>query len=130
MIKKNIGKINGIDYNEYMLSPEWKEKRIAVAQREDHVCQMCGQKVLVKYHIHHKTYARFGHEDLNDLMFLCEQCHSKLHRDKDKANGVVRKPIQRPKKVQDEWWSETSAVVRRKKRASKNHKTNSKRKSK
>jgi hypothetical protein len=51
MIKKNIGKINGIDYKEYIFSPEWKEKRIAVAQREDHVC--------------HKTYARFGHEDLN-----------------------------------------------------------------
>lgn len=91
MIKKNIGKINGVDYNEYMLSPEWKEKRIAVAQREDHVCQMCGQKVLVKYHIHHKTYARFGHEDLNDLMFLCEPCHAKLHREKDKANGGQRR---------------------------------------
>ena len=113
-----------------MLSPEWKEKRIAVAQREDHVCQMCGQKVLVKYHIHHKTYARFGHEDLDDLMFLCEPCHSKLHREKDKANSVVRKPIQRPKKAQDEWWSETAAVVRRKKRAAKNHKSKSKRKSK
>ena len=31
MIKKDIGKINGIDYNEYIHSDEWKRKRILVA---------------------------------------------------------------------------------------------------
>lgn len=90
MIKKDIGKINGIDYNEYIRSDEWKKKRILVAQRENHRCQMCGELVVVHYHIHHKTYARFGNEDLDDLMFLCEDCHTKLHREKDKVMGKIK----------------------------------------
>lgn len=90
MIKKNIGKINGIDYNEYIHSDEWKKKRVEVAKREHHICQMCGKTVVKSYQIHHKTYKRFGNEDLDDLMFLCEDCHAKIHRLKDN-NGKTKK---------------------------------------
>ena len=111
MIKKDIGKINGIDYNEYIRSDEWKKKRILVAQRENHRCQMCGELVVVHYHIHHKTYARFGNEDLDDLMFLCEDCHIKLHREKDKAMGKI-KPQPKTKK-------KSKSIVKKKKHTKK-----------
>lgn len=31
-------------------------------------------------HCHHKTYVRFGAEEIDDLEALCELCHSKIHR--------------------------------------------------
>ena len=120
MIKKDIGKINGIDYNEYIRSDEWKKKRVLVAQRENHRCQMCGELVVVHYHIHHKTYARFGNEDLDDLMFLCEDCHIKLHREKDKVMGKI-KPQPKTKK-------KSKSIVKKRKHAKNKHKTSQKHK--
>ena len=119
MIKKDIGKINGIDYNEYIHSDEWKKKRILVAQRENHRCQMCGELVVVHYHIHHKTYARFGNEDLDDLMFLCEDCHIKLHREKDKAMGKIKPQPQKKKR---------KPAVKKRKHAKNKHKPSQKHK--
>ena len=119
MIKKDIGKINGIDYNEYIHSDEWKRKRILVAQRENHRCQMCGELIVVHYHIHHKTYARFGNEDLDDLMFLCEDCHINLHREKDKAMGKIKPQSQKKKR---------KLAVNKRKHAKKKHKPSQKHK--
>jgi hypothetical protein len=31
-------------------------------------------------HCHHRTYARFGHEPLSDLMGVCAACHLTIHR--------------------------------------------------
>ena len=38
MKKKYIGKINGIDYNTYINSLEWREKRTEVAERAKYKC--------------------------------------------------------------------------------------------
>lgn len=91
MKKKYIGKINGIDYNTYINSLEWREKRTEVAERAKYKCHRCGKKIYSGYHIHHKTYVRFGHELLSDLEFLCPDCHTKLHENRDKKNSNPNK---------------------------------------
>ena len=118
MKKKYIGKINGIDYNTYINSLEWRGKRTEVAERAKYKCHRCGKKIYSGYHIHHKTYARFGNEDLDDLMFLCEDCHIKLHREKDKVMGKI-KPQPKTKK-------KSKSIVKKKKHTKKKRKPSQK----
>lgn len=79
-------------YSEYLLTNHWKAKRIEVAQRENYICEMCGCKVDVGFHIHHKTYKNLGNERSKDLMFLCEKCHTELHISlRAKKNNIKKK---------------------------------------
>lgn len=91
MIKDKHTIINGLDYSEYINSPEWRAKRLEVADRANYKCERCGKPVYCGYHIHHKTYKRFGDENLSDLAFLCPDCHKKLHEKRDKKNANRRK---------------------------------------
>lgn len=79
MEHKNIGKIHGIDYHTYIQSEAWQMKRQMVAKLANYTCQRCHKVVLKGFHVHHLTYKRFGNEALSDLMFLCEDCHNKIH---------------------------------------------------
>lgn len=67
-----------MEYNRYMDSPEWQKKREAVFKAQGKKCRRCGSERGV-LHVHHLTYARFGHEDLEDLQVLCEGCHGLIH---------------------------------------------------
>ena len=74
-------------YRAYMASPEWKAKRAACLARDEYTCQVCGYKkgpgldaigdVIEDRQLHaaHLTYARFGHELLEDLVTKCSDCH-------------------------------------------------------
>ena len=76
--------INGINATEYYESDPWKQLRQIVFQMAGFICQRCGnagkqvggQKIL---HAHHKTYIRFGEENLEDLECVCTQCHRRIH---------------------------------------------------
>jgi hypothetical protein len=64
-------------YDRYMKSPEWKEKRKqAIAEAGDR-CQLCNNDHFL--HVHHRTYERFGCEEISDLTVLCGYCHAKHH---------------------------------------------------
>lgn len=80
-----------MSYEEYLKSNKWKTKRKEKAEEQNYICQKCNKKIMCNYHIHHKTYKRLGNERLSDLQFLCEECHNKLHRDrqlkKNKESG-------------------------------------------
>lgn len=66
-----------IKYAAYMKSPEWKKNRYPALVRDGFKCAMCGTaKNLV---VHHITYERLGHEDMDDLITLCKDCHAKVH---------------------------------------------------
>jgi len=64
-------------YREYLLAPEWREKRKLVFQRENGICQACkGQPA---EEVHHLTYDNLFNEPLEDLQALCGKCHDKVH---------------------------------------------------
>ena len=68
------------EYEAYLHSKQWKQKRQEIAERRNFTCEICGQKTLNNFHIHHKTYIHFGAERDNELKFLCENCHENLHK--------------------------------------------------
>lgn len=67
------------DYEEYIKSLEWRNKRLQKAQESNYICEHCGKVVPKGFHIHHKTYKNFKNEPMCDLEFLCEECHINTH---------------------------------------------------
>jgi 5-methylcytosine-specific restriction endonuclease McrA len=65
-----------MEYDEYLRSPEWREKADAVMERERSLCQRCGDPAR---EVHHKTYERIFCEPLTDLEALCVRCHELAH---------------------------------------------------
>lgn len=66
-------------YEQYMASPEWAAKRQQRLEVDGHKCRTCGcthdERPL---QVHHVTYERLGHEDLGDLITLCNSCHEAI----------------------------------------------------
>ncbi|MDE2437630.1 MAG: hypothetical protein KGM49_15355 [Sphingomonadales bacterium] len=65
------------EYGEYLKSPEWQRKRLAVLRRANGICEGCGQNDATVVHHHH--YNSIYDEWLWDLAALCRPCHSKCH---------------------------------------------------
>lgn len=86
-------KFSKVEYEEYLKSPQWQTIRRKKAKEQNNLCEICHKKVLKGYHIHHKTYIRFKKERLNDLMFLCEDCHIKLHSKQNKGKTKENKYV-------------------------------------
>lgn len=68
-------------YSEQIKSPKWQKRRLEILNRDNFTCQMCGctEKTL---HVHHTIYIPgrkiWEYKD-NQLISLCEDCHSKEH---------------------------------------------------
>lgn len=65
-------------YREYLNSEKWKMKRTDVLIRDNHLCQECNNKPAID--VHHKTYENLYNEPLEDLISLCRECHTEIHR--------------------------------------------------
>ena len=75
-----------IEYSAYMNSPEWKKNRYPALVRDGFKCAMCGTaKNLI---VHHITYERLGHENMDDLITLCKGCHAKVHENDLSKKGA------------------------------------------
>lgn len=66
-----------IDYSRYMASSQWLNLRSEVKYRARSRCEYC--LIRQMYAVHHRTYERLGHENLNDLMAVCGLCHQMIH---------------------------------------------------
>jgi 5-methylcytosine-specific restriction endonuclease McrA len=64
-------------YEAYLASPEWRALRRRAIRRDEGRCVKCGSKMPLQ--VHHLTYARMGHEQLDDLVTLCKACHELTH---------------------------------------------------
>lgn len=66
-------------YEDYLRTPYWQYVTIAARIRAKNKCQVCGKSA--KLNTHHNTYEHIGYEILHpeDLVVLCENCHSKFH---------------------------------------------------
>ena len=69
---------NYYKYLIYLLSDEWKAKRLQVLKRDNNLCQDC--KVTPAVDVHHLTYIHLFNERLEDLLAICRTCHVKRHR--------------------------------------------------
>lgn len=75
-----------MNYEEYLRSPAWKTIRAEVIAR-DGSCVLCDSTDELQ--VHHRTYARLGHEEPTDLATLCLRCHRVYHA----AADVRKMPI-------------------------------------
>jgi len=68
---------------QYMLSDEWRSLKNEIYSERGHTCELCGieeKKLEQKLHLHHMTYERLFNEDKEDLILLCESCHTNEHK--------------------------------------------------
>jgi hypothetical protein len=63
-------------YDEYLLSPAWAEKRAQCLSTTSGICLHCGAPAR---QAHHVIYAQVGDECPEDLVPLCEPCHTEIH---------------------------------------------------
>jgi hypothetical protein len=68
-------------HQEYLKSTQWKEIRKKVLKRDDYTCQGCLESPAVD--VHHITYNNWQNEFMFELMSLCRECHTRVHK-KDK----------------------------------------------
>ena len=76
------------EYNDYLLSPEWKRRRKLVIERCSGLCEGCMERRAQE--VHHFTYKNFGNEFLFELVALCEPCHSRSHSHSDNDGADSR----------------------------------------
>jgi hypothetical protein len=74
---ETIPKLPRVDYGAYLESDAWRQKRAYLLRRTGHRCQVCNRATRLE--VHHRTYARLGHEDPRDLTVLCHDCHQLFH---------------------------------------------------
>ena len=65
------------DYNAYLQSEHWQQKRTRILQKRGKRCEVCG--IQHRLQVHHLTYARLGNELDSDLKVLCWACHEREH---------------------------------------------------
>lgn len=90
------------EYYDYLNSPKWNFKRRQIAEKCNYRCQLCNKKMLKGFHIHHLTYENFGNEKLEDLMFLCPECHLiKIHNQRLKKREQKKEEKNKISKITD-----------------------------
>lgn len=68
-------------YDEYLNTEKWKMLRKKVIMRSGGLCEGCRERPVES--VHHLTYAHVGQEFCFELVALCQDCHDRVHTDKD-----------------------------------------------
>jgi len=72
-------------YLDYLQSPEWHAVSLAIKKRDNFTCQSCGSTSNLQ--THHITYKNLFNEPDEDLICVCQPCHSILHLHYGKNTG-------------------------------------------
>lgn len=78
-----MGHFTKKQYQQYLISPEWEQKRQERLRIDGYRCRGCGRPNTAQNPLqcHHINYYRFGEENVyTDLVSLCESCHKGIHR--------------------------------------------------
>lgn len=68
--------LRDLPYEEYLLTAHWKHfSRETIKFYKK--CIICDSEKELK--VHHKSYSNRGRETFNDVICLCDKCHSKFH---------------------------------------------------
>jgi 5-methylcytosine-specific restriction endonuclease McrA len=82
-------------YTQYLRTEHWRKARLQKLLLNP-LCEKCDS--CADLTIHHKTYKHLGQESLTELLTLCVDCHSKLHKElRIKRKLKKRKPTKRQK---------------------------------
>lgn len=79
-------------YDNYLQSPEWANKRQLVLQRDNFICQCCLQPKATQ--VHHLTYTHLYNEPLFELVAICVPCHESITAmDKGQSYEPIQYPV-------------------------------------
>jgi hypothetical protein len=59
-------------------TPHWRQLKLAASVRAGNKCERCWRS-RPHLQLHHTSYVRLGHESLNDVELVCDDCHRKAH---------------------------------------------------
>lgn len=80
--------MNRATYERYIGSDRWRLRRERFFATHPRVCSCCESEDDVQ--VHHLTYVRFGDELDDDLLALCQRCHSLVHQHHRLHGGDLR----------------------------------------
>jgi len=69
--------MNPTYYEKYIKSSAWLKRKKKWFKKYGKWCRICDSK---KVHLHHRTYDNFTQEKDEDLVALCEFCHTLVHQ--------------------------------------------------
>lgn len=80
-------KILSLSYQKFLLTPYWQAISEYKKYKSGYKCELCSSKY--RLNTHHKSYNNHGNEHncLEDLIILCNKCHSKFHNIVDYTNN-------------------------------------------
>lgn len=83
-----LGRVRRWNYRaNYLASTHWHKTRVEAIARAGRRCAECGNANGLD--VHHKTYARIGHEQPEDLEVLCRLCHNERHALDNAKKGLA-----------------------------------------
>lgn len=88
--EQRLQELATMPYEEYLKTPEWKAKAKQKRKEVGNKCQLCNRSSKQSegpLHVHHRTYARRGNEDMLDLTVLCAGCHELFHNNRLLVKG-------------------------------------------
>jgi len=75
-------------YWDYLDSNHWKNfRRTYLENLGLYRCEFCHAGAPLN--LHHKTYKRLGNENLDDVVLVCESCHTAIHKYYDADPNVT-----------------------------------------
>lgn len=74
---KQLMFVSAKDKLEYMQSEKWKQLKLERLRIAQHKCESCGSTH--NLHLHHITYERLTQELIEDVVILCNGCHTHIH---------------------------------------------------
>ncbi len=71
--------IRGMDYQNFLKTPYWKAIAAHTKYKAEYRCQLCNSSYnLVTHHRDYRIHG-FEHARMQDLIVLCDDCHSRFH---------------------------------------------------
>ena len=73
------------EYKTYLRSEQWRNLKASAIERADYKCELCGKPYKSVHHV--KYPKRYEDDHIDNLVVICDQCHTKLHgiREEDTA---------------------------------------------
>lgn len=83
-----------LTYRSFISSPSWRQSRAKLKELKAarYRCRLCNAGKAAQLEVHHRTYARLGHERVSDLTALCRECHRLVTNHQRRKRYACRRP--------------------------------------